>query len=105
MADRGHGCVLGGVQTAAGSVSGAHAETPSALEPEVPVGKLTTAFRTLEEEAEEMDIDLRFVINDDYTEKMRELAPHAKKHASATSEPAYGMLQILGHLRGGEFSV
>lgn len=52
-----------------------------------------------------MDIDLRFVINDDYTEKMRELAPHAKKHASATSEPAYGMLQILGHLRGGEFSV
>jgi hypothetical protein len=48
-----------------------------------------------------MDIDLRFVINDDYTEKMRELAPHA----NATSEPAYGMLQILGHLRGGEFSV
>jgi hypothetical protein len=73
--------------------------------PRVPVGRLTTAFRALEEEAAEMDIDLCFVINEDYTEKMRELAAHAKKHASATSEPAYRMLQILGHLRNGEFCV
>lgn len=52
-----------------------------------------------------MDMDLSFVINEDYTEKMRELAAHATAHSSATSEPAYRMLQILGHLRDGRFSV
>jgi hypothetical protein len=44
---------------------------------------------------------LRFVINNDYTEKVRELAAHAATHASTTNEPAYRLLQILTHLRGG----
>ena len=73
--------------------------------PRVPVGKLTTAFEALGDEAAAMDMDLAFVINEGYTEKMRELAAHAKRHASATSDPAYRMLQILGHLRDGRFSV
>lgn len=73
--------------------------------PRVAKGKLTTAFLALEEEAVATGMDLSFVVNEDYTERMRELAAHAKKHASATSEPAYRMLQILGHLRDGRFSI
>ncbi len=73
--------------------------------PRVAKGKLTMAFESLGEEASEMDMDLSFVINEEYTERMRELVVHAKQNRSPTSEPAYRMLQILGHLRDGRFSV
>ena len=63
-------------------------------------GKLTDSFATLEEWAAEQGMDLAFVINRDYTEKIGELIEHARKNSSATSEPAYRMLQVLTHLRG-----
>jgi len=73
--------------------------------PWVARGKLTTAFELLHREADEMGMDLTFVINDDYTERLRELAAHAKKNTSPTTEPAYRMLQILTHLRGGSLAI
>ena len=73
--------------------------------PRVARGKLTTAFDLLEKEAAGLDMDLKFVINDDYTAKMRELLAHSKQNSSATSEPAYRMLQVLTHLRGAELSL
>jgi hypothetical protein len=73
--------------------------------PRVAKGKLTTAFESLGEEAGAMGMDLSFVINEEYTERLRELVAHAKRNSSATSEPAYRMLQVLGHLRDGHFSI
>jgi hypothetical protein len=69
--------------------------------PYVPVGKLTNAFESMRAEAQDMEIDLAFVINDDYTARLRELVDHAGQNSSATAEPAYRMLQVLTHLRGG----
>lgn len=68
--------------------------------PRVAKGKLTDSFELLGQEALEMGMDLNFVINEDYTERMRELLEHARRNPSATSEPAYRMLQVLTHLRG-----
>jgi hypothetical protein len=68
--------------------------------PYVPVGKLTDAFESMRAEAQDMEIDLAFVINDDYTERLRKLVEHARHNSSATAEPAYRMLQVLTHLRG-----
>lgn len=73
--------------------------------PRVAKGKLTTAFAELEAEANTNGVDLDFVINEDYTAKLRALAQHAQVNMSATSEPAYRMLQVLTHLRGGEFEL
>lgn len=50
-------------------------------------------------------MDLGFVVNEDYTERIRELVIHARKNQSATSEPAYRMLQVLTHLRGATISL
>lgn len=72
--------------------------------PRVAKGKLTTSFGTLRKEAAELEMDLDFIINEDYTEKMRELVEHARRNPSATSEPAYRMLQVLTHLRGARLS-
>jgi hypothetical protein len=49
--------------------------------------------------------NLTFVINEDYTARIRELAKHADGNSSTTNEPAYRMLQILTRLRGGKFSL
>lgn len=73
--------------------------------PRVPRGKLTAAFEELEAEARGMDMDLSFVMNDDFTEKVRELTDHARRNSSPTNEPAYRMLQVLTHLRGSQFSL
>ena len=73
--------------------------------PRVAKGKLTTAFDVLGDEALELGMDLKFVINEDYTARMRELLAHAKQNSSATSEPAYRMLQVLTHLRDAELSL
>ena len=69
--------------------------------PYVPVGKLTQAFASLEAEAEQLDMDLAFIINEEYTNRLGELVNHARSNSSATAEPAYRMLQVLTHLRGG----
>ena len=47
------------------------------------------------------ELDVRFVANHGYTERVQRLLDHAKIGTKATSEPAYRMLQILTHLRGG----
>jgi Holliday junction resolvase-like predicted endonuclease len=73
--------------------------------PRVSRGKLTTAFEKLKEEAAGLEMDLAFVMNDDYTDRIRELAEHARHNTSPTSEPAYRMLQVMTHLRGGQFSL
>jgi len=66
----------------------------------VPEGKVTSAMKAIEEEWASEDRDLRFIINAEYTERVRELAEHASGNSSTTNEPAYRMLQILTHLRG-----
>ncbi len=73
--------------------------------PRVAKGKLTKAFEALEAEALGAGLDLEFVINENYTENLRQLATHAQHNSSATSEPAYRMLQVLTHLRDGEFAL
>ena len=68
--------------------------------PRVPVGKTTEAFTGMRDELADGGRSLEFVINEDYTERVRELIEHARGNMSATSEPAYRMLQIMTHLRG-----
>jgi Holliday junction resolvase-like predicted endonuclease len=68
--------------------------------PRVAVGKRTDFMAATEDRWASEGHELRFVINDDYTERVRALAEHAKEHSSTTNEPAYRMLQILTHLRG-----
>jgi hypothetical protein len=73
--------------------------------PRVAVGKLTEVMTEIEQEWEAAGRDLRFVINDAYTERIRELVGHARSNSSATNEPAYRMLQVLTRLRGGTFDL
>ena len=73
--------------------------------PRVSKGKLTDAFDELKNEMAAEDVDLDFVINEDYTANLRCLADHARRNRSATSEPAYRMLQILTHLRAADFKL
>jgi Holliday junction resolvase-like predicted endonuclease len=68
--------------------------------PVVRVGRLTEAFDRLESEFSEDDLNVKFVINERYSQRVRELVEHARKNTSATSEPAYRLLQILTRLRG-----
>jgi hypothetical protein len=49
--------------------------------------------------------DMRFVKNEAYTERIRELAAKPAKNSSTTNEPAYRMLQVLTRLRGGKFQL
>ena len=44
-------------------------------------------------------IEIDFVINKVYTEKIRQLREKAKADVSTTNEPAFRLLQILEHLR------
>jgi hypothetical protein len=67
--------------------------------PRVAVGKLTDAMEATEDEWRSAGRDPRFIINGDYTDRVRVLAKHAGRHSSTTNEPAYRMLQILTHLR------
>jgi len=68
--------------------------------PYVPQGKATDGFAKLEVAWKKRKCSLEFVINDDYTERIAELIQYASKNPSATSEPAYRMLQMLTRLRG-----
>ena len=73
--------------------------------PRVPVGKTTDAFEAMSQEFEAAGKSLKFVINEDYTARMRDLVEHAAANTSATSEPAYRMLQIMTHLRGASIAL
>lgn len=68
--------------------------------PVVPVGKLTAQFAELEAVYSDDELDVKFIINDGYAERVQLLIDHAKANSSATSEPAFRLLQILTHLRG-----
>lgn len=68
--------------------------------PVVPVGKLTTRFAHLETEYSDSDLDVKFITNDAYAERVQLLINRARANPSATSEPAFRLLQILTHLRG-----
>ena len=72
--------------------------------PVVPKGKLTKNFNDLEAEYTSKDMDVKFIINQNYTAKIQELVEHARQNTAATSEPAYRLLQILTRLRG-DFTV
>jgi hypothetical protein len=61
---------------------------------------LVSRFADLEEEFSSAELDLRFVVNQDYTQRVQELIEHARGSAKATSEPAYRLLQILTWARG-----
>ncbi|MGH2789306.1 MAG: hypothetical protein ACRDJV_15635 [Actinomycetota bacterium] len=68
--------------------------------PVVPKGKLTDEFAALESKYSDEDLDVRFVINEIFTNRVRELVEHAKHNSKATSDPAYRLLQILVRLKG-----
>lgn len=57
-------------------------------------------FADLEREFDTAELDLSFVVNERYAERVQKLVEHARGSASATSEPAYRLLQILTRVRG-----
>ena len=73
--------------------------------PYVPVGQLTETMQAVEEAAQGEGRDLRFIINETYTERVRELVKSAESNSSTTNEPAYRMLQVLTRLRGGKLTL
>jgi hypothetical protein len=62
---------------------------------------MTDVLQEVEGVLKEDGIEVEFVINELYTQRIQELINHAKRHRHATSEQAYRMLQILTTLRGG----
>jgi hypothetical protein len=73
--------------------------------PRVPLGKLTDRMQVFEEAWQADGRDLRFIINETYTERIRQLVESAKSNSSTTNEPAYRMLQVLTRLRGGDLTL
>ena len=73
--------------------------------PRVSVGKTTDAFDQMAQDFADEGESLEFVINGTYTERIREVMEHARTNTSATSEPAYRVLQILTHLRDASVSI
>lgn len=67
--------------------------------PIVPSG-IAQRFDELANEFSNQELDVEFIINARYTERVQELVDHAKESFKATNEPAYRLLQILTHLRG-----
>ncbi len=67
--------------------------------PIVPKGAIAK-FDELASALTSEELDVEFVVNQRYTERIQELVTHAKSSSKATSEPAYRLLQILTRLRG-----
>ena len=70
--------------------------------PNVPVGRTTEWFAEHVEGASEKGVEISFVINEEYTERLQALADAAASDTKTPSEPAYRLLQILTHVRGGK---
>jgi Holliday junction resolvase-like predicted endonuclease len=68
--------------------------------PVVPKGKLTARFAELEHAYTDGDLDVQFVINDEYANRIQALIDDARSNSKATSDPAYRLLQILTRLKG-----
>lgn len=66
--------------------------------PRVPPG-LAAMLHELEREYAERGLDVVFVINERFTERMATLRDRAGRDVKSTAEPAYRLLQILTHLR------
>lgn len=61
---------------------------------------LVTQLEDLEQHFSTQELDVTFVINERYTERIKELVEHARKSPKATGEPAYRLLQVLTRLIG-----
>ena len=68
--------------------------------PVVHEGKLTAALEELAREYSEVDLDVLFVVNQLYAERVQALIDHARRNSKATSDPAYRLLQVLTRVRG-----
>jgi hypothetical protein len=68
--------------------------------PYVPKGTTTERFDRLADTWKTEGRWLEFVTNEEYTRRISALLDYARKNPSATSEPAFRMLQILTRLRG-----
>jgi hypothetical protein len=67
--------------------------------PIVPSG-MVQRFEALADEFSSQELDVEFVSNSRYTERLQELVEHARRSSKATNDPAYRLLQILTRLRG-----
>ncbi|SRR6266571_1523210 len=67
--------------------------------PVVPEGKLMLLLNELKKELKEEDLDLEIVINRQYAERVERLKNEAHEKHEDTGNPAFRLLQILGHLR------
>lgn len=68
--------------------------------PRVPEGLLTSGFEKMADRfRDEHDVDLEFLINDAYTEKVEELRDRAGSETKQYGEPAYRFLQIMEHMK------
>jgi hypothetical protein len=73
--------------------------------PNVPVGKTTDWFIQHVEQSAASGVEVTFVINAEYTQRLQELVVAAAKDTRTPSEPAYRLLQILTHTRGAKLSL
>lgn len=64
----------------------------------VPSG-LVTMLHELEQEYRARDLDVTFVVNEMFTERIEALRSKAAATERATAEPAFRLMQILTHLR------
>lgn len=67
--------------------------------PVVPSG-MTRRFEELAAWLRDDSLDVAFITNDTYTARVQKLIDHARRNTSATSEPAYRLLQVLTSARG-----
>lgn len=70
--------------------------------PNVPVGKTTDWFAQHVESSMASGVEVTFVINTEYTQRLQLLVDLAAKDTRTPNEPAYRLLQILTHTRGGK---
>jgi hypothetical protein len=64
----------------------------------VPKG-LATMLEELEAEYKGRGLDVAFIINERFTQRIDQLRERAAKDMKSTAEPAYRLLQVLAHLR------
>ena len=64
--------------------------------PYVPKGMLTKGFEKIKNE---LEINIEFIINAEYTNKINKLIEKAKEDKKDRGEPFYRALQILEHLK------
>lgn len=77
-----------------------HAPRYEIWSPYVPIGRLTSAFEEMAARSADERLDVQFVINEGYHERIQVLIEHARTNTAQTSDPAYRLLQILTKTRG-----